>query len=590
VVTTYVPTACPVDESGYAQYQAYGDFDPPVPPLNVNVHLLGSVGQELPEVYGATRELVVMVTEAGRGWAGVGAVPETGDVNVLVLPALASCALTQPVGPRAGTTIAPIGAGRVLVVGGDAGAGNATPTTYLARLDTGAIDPVSPGPLLPGRTGASVTSFGDGALLAGGTNLDGNQPIQIDTAEVYSAASGGFDHQNRIQLDEARTHHGAVVLASGQTLLVGGVGQDGTTVLRSLETIDPTQGANEGGLGQLAWARRDPTVLRLASGEVLVAGGFDAAGAPVQTLEWFAPDATPGSKKTVTLAQGSKRAFIALEGGGALAVVTPPDGTPECPAGCTDAACGCFQNVWLIDATGAPEPGALVASELPDPALFGGAGGAPVLWTGARWLQWQPYLGAFGPLAVLDDATANVGAARCSPDPGLALWLDDSTNQLTLLRFDTRNAYSALQGSLLASGPDDTAPDRLDGIAWNPGEGLVLSPSSPPAMAFVTDRTYADVAVDMDVTTGEPAQIALRDALGDELDVGGPDCPTPTATSHVHVERRGAVITWSVDHGQSAPCTSVPFDATARVSVGVRGGGSTRSVAKNLVVTRLGGP
>jgi hypothetical protein len=471
-----------------------------------------------------------------------------------------------------------------MIVGVSA-APNQTAQTYVARLDTGEVDAVSPS-LPTQRTDASVTPFGDGALVAGGRSLDG---LVIGTAEVYSP-SGGFDQKNGFTLNEARMQHGAVALAGGQTLLVGGIGADGTTVLRSLETVDPTAGVNESGLGLLTTPRRSPTVLRLASGEILVAGGFDGAGKPAQTLEWFAPDGTLGQKQTVTLAQGSKRAFIALEGGGALAVVTPPDGTPECPTTCADPPCTCFQNVWVIDATGAPEPAALIASELPDPVLFGGAGGAPVLWTGARWLQWQPYLDAFGPLSVLDAATTSVGAARCSPDPGLALWLDDTTGALTLLRLDTRNAYSPLTGRLLVQGPEETSPDRLGAVRWDStAGGLVLSAGGA---AFVTDRTYADVAIDVGVPTGEPPLVELRDAAGRTFDVGvgALDCPTPAATARVHVERRGQAVAWSVDGGEVSPCTNALADAAARVSVGVRGVGSARSIARDFVVTRLGQP
>ncbi len=59
-------------------------------------------------------------------------------------------------------------------------------------------------------------------------------------------------------------------------------------VLASLEAIDPVaQRARTGGLALLAVPRADPVVLRLASGEILVAGGVDATGLPVSTLEWF---------------------------------------------------------------------------------------------------------------------------------------------------------------------------------------------------------------------------------------------------------------------------------------------------------------
>jgi hypothetical protein len=573
VVTVHVPSACAVDGGGYAEYDAFGDFDPPAPPQTG--HYLAALGASLPEIYGATRALRVTASESGRGWEGVTTLAPTGDVDILVLPTKASCPLTGAVG--AGSTIAPIGDQRVLVVGGT---GNTTPSTYVARLDTGEVDALSGvDDLLNVRTtGATITSFAAGALVAGGVQ---NTTV-LDTAELYTASAGGFDHLP-FPLTGRRSHHGAVVLASGETLLVGGQsGADRSTALASMEIVDPIRRrAHAEGVANLMTPRTEPTVLRLASGEILVAGGFEASGNPAQTLEWFEPDATPSmSKQPITLAQGAQRSFVALQAGGALAVVTPPPG-----------AAPSFQNVWVIAATGALEVAAPVGGMLSNPVLFGGAEGEPVLWTGDRWLRWQPYAGSFTPLGVLDDVPAMVGVAGGAPDPGLALWLDAAHSALTLLRFDTRGVYSALPGPLLVTGPDETAPDRLDGVAWNVDLGLVLDAGSPGAAAFVTDRTYGDVAIDVTAPTGEPALVALRDDAGNELDVGGPACPAAWEGSQrgsaLHVERRGTAVVYSLDAGVSAGCAA-PFGGDARVSVGLRGRTSARSVATNLVVTRLG--
>lgn len=579
-VTLHVPAACPADGGAYADYYALGDFEP-APPLTG--HFLRDVGAALPELDPATRALVVQASEGVDGssaptlWEGVAPVPPSGDVDVLVLPALASCALTSPPGIGAGASLAPIAGGRALVVGGT---GNPTPATFVVRLDTGDVAPVGTDLLTP-RVGATVTPFGAGGLVAGGRDpRPGGQVLA--TAEVYDPALGGFAQQQPIALSEPRAEHGAVQLATGETLLVGGVGADGKTALGSMEIVDPATGrVRTTGVAQLQVARIAPTALRLASGEILVAGGVDSSGAPVTQLEWFSPDASgpsPG-KRAQSLVAGSARAFVALEGGGALAVVAPP---PGAPAG--------FPNVWVIDATGALEAATPVQSPLTYPVLFGGARGAPVLWTGQFWLRWQPWQGAFAPLAVLDAAIVGASDAACAPDGGLALWLDSATRTLRALRFDTRNAYSTAPQPLLQADALELAPDRLAGPSTATFDstigGLVLAPG---ASAFVTDRTYADVSIDVAAPTGQPATVVLRDELGNEVDVGGPGCPA-TLGAAVHVERDGATVTWSADGSAPAPCPS-SLGADARVSVGLRGtAGMVRSVARDFRLTRLGMP
>jgi hypothetical protein len=374
-------------------------------------------------------------------------------------------------------------------------------------------------------------------------------------------------------------------------LLVGGVASDGKTVLASMELVDPvTRTSRTTNLGVLEAPRRSPTVLRLASGEILVAGGIDSSGAAVPTLEWFSADASHSSQRTETLVTGSARAYVALQGGGALAVIAPPSNQDP---GTT------FQNTWILGADG-PEPATPIPGALSQPELFGGAGGAPALWTGDRWLRWEPWLGAFGALDDLDDTPANVGTMTASPDPGLAVWIDTTnaaTPRFTALRFDVRGEYSPLSGPLLVTDATDTSPDRLatDGdLAFDPTIANGALTLNPGASAFVTDRTYADVRIQVDAPTGAPALLVLRDPLGNELEIGGASCPGAVVTGSpltLTVERRGAAIDWTVSSGAPSNACPDPFAADARLSIGVRGAPDlTRSVARNLRVTRLGTP
>jgi hypothetical protein len=257
---------------------------------------------------------------------------------------------------------------------------------------------------------------------------------------------------------------------------------------------------------------------------------------------------------------------------------------------------GTLQNSWLIDPDGTFEAAAPIQGALSNPIFFGGAGGAPTLWTGDRWLRWQPWSGSFGALGSLDDVAPLVTNAAISPDSGLAMWLDASSAPdltLTALRFDTRSQYSMLGEPLLVGDTSNTAPDRLvapDVIAFDAVLGLTLSPG---ATVFVTDRTYADVVVDLDMPTGAATLVVLRDELGRELVVGGEACPGPPAAgaaTSIRVERNGTEVVWGVPNGPSGTCPE-GVGQNARLSLGVRGAvGVLRTSVRNLRVTRTGTP
>jgi hypothetical protein len=312
----------------------------------------------------------------------------------------------------------------------------------------------------------------------------------------------------------------------------------------------------------------------------------DASGAGVTTLEWFSADASAPTKRARDLVAGSARAYLALPEGGALAVIAPPPGAPAD-----------FDNTWVIDAEGALEAAAPIAGSLTRPVLFGGAGGAPVLWTGDRWLRWEPWSGVFVALGALDAAPPNVSSSTATADPGLAMWLDGTTWNVSALRFDTRGRYSTLGGPLLVSDTSNLAPDPL--AATGTTGAATFDPSAGElsldlgASAFVTDRDYADVRVDVNVA--HRTILVLRDGSGAELEVGGASCPTALAdeAATLTVERAGVNVSWSLSGGvvASGACPTL-LAAGARVAVGLRGGSSAlpSSTARNLRVTRLGRP
>ncbi len=594
-VVIYSPRACPVSQSqAYSVIYAGGDFEPSIDRPPTAGVFLRDVGRAMADLPKETRSLVVDISQGDVEWRGLSDIPKNGPIHVLVWPGGESCRLTRDVGRRSDMAFGVFGR-HFMIAGGRSLDGPQVPHTFVGDLATGAIERLEFG-LNTRRANPSVTEFrapsdGDGpspALVAGGHDPDsgsGEEPIRaIATAEIYvpklGAPSdvGDFDRQ-RIDLSEPRTRHGAIVLATGETLLVGGRGPGGP--LRTMEIVDPvTRRARTAGVALLNVARENPTVLRLASGEILVAGGIDARKSQVPTIEWFAPDASRSTKRPVDLATGQERSFVALDAGGALAVIHPEVGaSPE------------FKTVWVISADGTLEPGLPVdPATLDTVRLFPGAEGAPVLWTGRRWMRWSPWFGSFEAIADAPESGPSLDAIG-SGDRGLALWVDDRKEagmNINGFRFATRTQFGAIPKPLLVSGTEQLAPDRLAGtagssITFDPARGLVLGTG---ASAFLTDVTFANFELQIDVTAAAPT-IVLRPERGTELEVGGASCAfAQAAHQSLAVKRRGRRVIVKVDDAPERACP-VELEEAVRVSLGLRGSqGAGVSAGRNLRVTR----
>jgi hypothetical protein len=551
-VLLHVPRECALASDAYAVFYAYGDYERTPDAPSEEGQFLHQTGQRLSKLPAEARALIVDVAFGERAWRGQAEVPSSGDVDVLLWPHRSPCRLTGDVGDRAGATMTALRGSRLLIVGG---AGATVPATFEANLATGVVRPLPVGLLTP-RVRATVTAFEGGAVVAGGTATTAGL---LDTAEVYRRETGDFDGAP-IRLSEGRAEHGAVDLVTGETLLVGGVGASGEP-LASLEVVDPVaRRAKTGGLARLAVPRTRPIVLRLASGEVLVAGGFDARGEAIDTLEWLTADGHNVARRPQPLVARSRHAFIALPTGGALAVIVPD--------GPTDA----IKNVWSIGPSGVPEAATPIAEPLGKVRLFQGTQGQALLWTGERWMQWQPWSGSF---AALDLGTLGPIDTAASAEPGLPAWLakDETGTRVVGLRVDATSVFGPLPaGPLLAGSTAYTAPDR--GVTFDPSLGAVLGPLQS---VFVTDVTFAGVRVAFD-PTGELPHIVLRDERGFEIELGSAACPRVSST----LERRGAVV-----RAGDFECPA-RLREDARVTVGLRGAPDhARSTARNLRLSRL---
>lgn len=583
----YAPHDCAISENvAYAVIYAGGDFEPSQSSPPIASFFLDDVGVGMTAFPQHTRAVVADISQSTStlDWRGLSEVGPNGPINVLAWPGGSACRLSQSVERRIDTTIGVAG-NFVLVAGGNSPTGGLVPHSFVADLGTGHISALDLG-LRTRRGGPTVTSFTvegsrTGALVAAGFDPD-SPGTPLDTAEIYQPTADGigdFD-RTRVELSEARLKHGAATMADGSTLLVGGLGTS-TRPLRTMEIVDPkTKQSRSDGLALLAIPRVQPSVLRLASGEILIAGGLDASENPISTLEWFAPDATHPSKRSVDLVTGSERAFVPLEAGGALAVIAPPPGVSG------------FKTVWVISADGSIEAGVpLEETDLAMVRLFPGAEGAPVLWTGKRWYRWEPWFGSFSAIADAPTKGPSTGAMT-NGDSGLAMWLEDqgpSGMFIVGYRFATHTRFQAVPKPLLVTGPEGLAPDRLAGtpassIRFVDNKGLVMGPG---ASAFVTDATFASVSVTVDVVDSPP-EVVLRQEDGKEIEIGGAGCGFgQTAKRTIAVERRGSVVTVIVDDGVVQTCPAT-LDPDMRVSIGVRGGTSTESSgARNLRINRL---
>ena len=169
--------------------------------------------------------------------------------------------------------------GRVLIVGG--GQGPDWLDGFWVVSEAELFDPetrtfTSAGTLSRDLHSATLLKSGQVLLVGGETGWAGYSPIVSQTADIYDPLLGQFRPTGSMAV--AREYHSATLLRDGRVLIAGGARLSGLDWenLASAEIYDPvtqTFTATE----SMRYARSAHSVILLADGRVLVAGGQQAA-------------------------------------------------------------------------------------------------------------------------------------------------------------------------------------------------------------------------------------------------------------------------------------------------------------------------
>ena len=530
---------------------------------------------------GATRAVSALGESGAEDLLGLGSAAEDGNIDVLLWRAKDATRLS-------GEGFAPEPAG--LSLGLDArrrhllAAGSSVDTADAGRaftvdLGTGRTREVEGG-MLPARAFASVTSFGeDSMLVAGGVDPTLGSAGPLASASVFHVGEAHFDRANVVTLAQPRSRHGAVVLVSGETLLIGGEGPSGAP-LATLEAVSPAdRSARIAGLATLSQPRAKPVVLRLDDDSVFVGGG-SAGGAPVGVLEWLTPDASKATRIRENLVLAESHGFAAMPGGGVLGVgVCVPEGAGSCTGDLPKKSVVWFREDGSADVLPAlpfaPSRVALIAAGQGAPWLFAVGPSGPV------YRRFDPWTGVFdepesfpklGPDADL--------AAPLGVDAGAFVWLErDAGAALSGFRHDVRGTYSRDVAPLLLSGREHVAPSRLpsgvskSGIEYS-ASGLGLRGDG--ALAVVADTSYAAVDLALTLTSGPPPLVMLG-----AVACAWPSLDDAVPGETVDVRRRGAEVT--LERGGTRQSCAV---GEGRLGVALAAQGSRTSFVRALEIRR----
>ncbi len=594
------------------ELSALGDFEP----SNESAEVLPAdrAGSAL-KFPAATQAVLARLSGGGKAFSGYGERRADSALDLLLWPQAESCVIARGDYPgRGGGQGLGFSAetGALLVAGGnDALASDAIVGALLVSAATGQSEQrgVGDGGLSQPRAFATITPFGAGFLVAGGQRpLAGVPEAELDvhaSAELFDPARGAFTTP-LVALQNARTHHAALTLADGRTLLVGGRTRTGSVSIAQyqLEIVDPRD--NRVSLGDAIAPRIDPVALRLSDGRVFVGGGTLLNGSLSEPVgEWLSADARLESTKlSGDVPARFERAFVAMAGGGVLAVGgcedRPPasaadaDACAQCPNGC--APLDGF-DAWWIDGQGGASRVSLSGVSAPRPRLLPGSDGRPWLVAAdaaspgvQRLFRFNPWAARFEPAPV--PAGLRLPSAG-SPAP-LALdadtfaWVDDAERgELVGLRLGARSRFTRDVALVLSSDPlDPLRPEHLvptralaaGGTNYDGALNLV----DPELTVLVADTDYADVTVQLRVAgPGLPRVLLGGTALGGDAcpwpegDARGGDADWPT------VVRRGARAQLRYRGAQSAPCSV----ENGRISLGLAAGDEP-SVVTQLEIVR----
>lgn len=561
----------------------------------------------------ATQAVTARVDGGGRAFVGYGERVGDAGLDLLLWPQGETCPLPSGgyPGKHGGQGFGFSKAtGVVLATGGndplnpDALLGYLTFDTRTGALATeGRVDGAANAP----RAFATVTEFGSQLLVAGG-----ERPVQgvpdhdlepFAQADVFDPARGAFTGDS-VPLFSARTHHAAVVLDDGRTLLVGGRSKIGGTSIAEyqLEIVDPQR--KRATLVDAVAARVDPTALKLTDGRVFVGGGTALDGSLVTPVgEWLSANGRLDSTRIAgQVPSRFERAFVATDGGGVLAVggcEDRPPGSDEDAQSCERCGHGCppleGYDAWWIDREGQATRVQLDGISAPRPVVLPGSDGGPWLVAAERGSPDIPALFRFNPWSQsFQRAELTRGSSlprRDMPAPleisqDSFVWLEPSArgDQLAGLRLGTRSRFAQDLALVLLADPLDPGrplhltPDRpLGESASYDGK---LSLRDPAVTIQVADTDYADVTIVLTLAPTSESPPVVR--LGATA-LGGTDCPWPSgdASESPRIVRQAEQAVLHFRGGEPRRCRVEP----GRLPLGLTAG-AAESVLSELRIHR----
>jgi hypothetical protein len=204
-----------------------------------------------------------------------------------------------------------------------------------------------------GRGSHTATLLQSGqVLVTGGTTSSGKNAAVLDTAELYDPVSGKF-LPLQATMSTPRANHAAALLPNGRVLITGGYTNipGSGDALGSAELYDPATQSflplSGGTPPAMVTPRGGHTATLLMTGEVLLAGGYDATDQTLGTAELYDPASntfTPVAA-SLTTARNSHTATLLPNGRVLIAGGASSAGTLLASAEIFDPVAGTFTGI-----------------------------------------------------------------------------------------------------------------------------------------------------------------------------------------------------------------------------------------------------
>ena len=209
--------------------------------------------------------------------------------------------------------------GRVLIIGGTIPFVGKCPMACMSPV-TASVEDYDPrtgkfshnGSLSEPRSGAEALLLNDGRVLVSGGN--GQYGQSLSTLEIYDAAKGtSVVVTPPADTGKLPTEPTVVLLADGRVLIAGGSYDSGITSSNVTLIFDPTSGGFSNG-PLMARPRQGATATLLDDGRVLIVAGDDGYNGDAQDLAELIDPSHPLSQSTWPVSPGSSTSTLLSDG------------------------------------------------------------------------------------------------------------------------------------------------------------------------------------------------------------------------------------------------------------------------------------